>query len=380
MNTKKISIIEAITKRDLKLFINFPRSLYKQEKYYIPALQNEELANHSIITNPMLEFCEVKYWLAIKNRTVVGRVAAIIDDAYNTNQRKRYLKFGWLDFYNDEEVISKLMQVVEDWGSINGVEYIIGPMGFTTFDRSGVLIEGFTETPTIYSNYNYQYYGQMIEKCGYSKETDWVEYNVKVPDSIPEKYVNGASIIKKRYNLSVLELKSKNDLLNYADAIFEMLNKEYVNSYGFNGFNEIQVDKIVENYLRLLRLDFVCLVVDSTQKLVGFGICLPSLSKAIKKSNGYLYPFGIFRIQKALKHNDTVDTLLIAIEENYKNKGVNGIIFNELIGAFQRNGITNIETNKETESNTQVQNLWKKFDYRQHKRSRCYIKKMEYNA
>ena len=371
-----LTINEISTSQELKAFIKFRDKLYARNKYYIPALHTNEYKTLSEKYNPAFEFCEAKYWLVYRNNEIVGRVAGIINHNYNKKIGKMYVRFGWLDFIEDVKVSQLLFYAVESWARQNDAEYLHGPLGFSSFDPSGILIEGFNELPTSFAHYNYPYYAEWIENLGYKKDIDWVEYNVKVPKSIPENYIKITELIKKRYKLHSARLNNKKDFIKYIYKIFQLLNAEFSQLYAFSELTKKQIEELKKHFIPFLRLKYVSIILNSEDKLVGFGICIPSLSKALQKSKGKLYPFGFLRIFNALRKNDTVDTLLIAIQKDYRDKGVNGIIFNEIGSAFIKNGITNIESTRELESNFNVNNLWNKFEYRLHKRTRCYLKKL----
>lgn len=369
----EITVKDVKSRQELRQFIKFPNRLYKNNRHYVPPLFKSEIQTLSE-KNPAFEVCEAKYWLAWVNNEIVGRVAGIIHHNYNQKMDKKYVRFGWLDFIENEEVLRKLMQAVEFWAFGKHAECIHGPLGFTTFDPSGMLIEGFNERPTSFSHYNFPYYSELIEKLGYKKDIDYLEYNIKVPESVPEKYTKTAEIIKKRYNLYSAELNKKNDLLDYTGKIFQLVNLEYGNLYAFSELTTNQLEALKKQFITLLRLKYVSIVVNSANEVVGIGICMPSLTRALQKSKGRLFPLGIFRILYALRKNDTVETLLIAIHKDYRDKGINAIIFDDIGHAFIKDGITNIESNRELEHNNRVKNLWNKFEYRQHKRARCYYK------
>lgn len=376
-NHVDITIREVKSQNDLRIFIKFANKLYKTNKFYVPQLISAEIGTLSKSKNPAFEFCEARYWLAFdSSNRIVGRVAGIINHMYNEKTGIHYVRFGWLDFIEDEDVLKALLQTVESWAYEKNADYIHGPLGFLEFDASGVLIEGFNELPTAYGKYNYPYYSKFIEQLGYKKEVDWVEYNVAVPQAMPERFSKMAKMIGERYKLHCAIFTSKKKLLKYADEVFTLLNKEYESIHGFSELTSKQIDDLKKQFIPLLRLEYVSVVMDSENKVVGFGICLPSLSKALQKSGGLLFPFGFLHIQKALRNNDTLDTLLIAIHGEYKNKGVNALIFNDLGRSIIESGITNIETTRELEHNFMVQNLWNKLEHRLHKKARCYIKKL----
>jgi hypothetical protein len=373
----KITIKEITSKNDLKKFIKFPNKLYKKNNFYVPPLISAELETLSKDKNPAFDFCEAKYWLAYnESNTIVGRIAGIINHKYNKKVGKQLVRFGWLDFIEDIDVLKALIQEVVKFANEKGAAGIHGPLGFSEFDASGILIEGFDEIPTAYGKYNYPYYSQMIEQLGFEKEVDWVEFRVTVPDKIPVRYSQIARSIADRYKLQSVKLKSKKEVLNYADQIFQLLNKEYESIHGFSGLTPNQIDALKKQFIPLLRLKFVSIILNAENNVIGFGICLPSLSKALQKCRGRLFPFGFLHIQKALRVNDTIDTLLIAIHSDYRNKGVNALIFNHIGSAIVSEGIKYIETTRELEHNLSAQNLWDKLENRQHKRSRCYFKKI----
>lgn len=372
----EIKIKEISTKKELLDFVKFPDKLYSGNKYYVPALHRSELNTLMAEKNPAFEFCEAKYWLAYVDNQIVGRVAGIINHRYNQKYNKKYIRFGWLDFIENEQVLSKLLKTVEEWGRIYKAELIHGPLGFSSFDASGVLVEGFDEIPTSFGHYNHPYYSELIEKLGYQKEIDWIEFNVKVPKTLPDNFVRLPKILMKKFDLSSVKAKTKKDLLKYADDIFHLLNAEYGDLYAFSELTSKQIEHLKNEFIGFIKPEYVSLILDSTNKLIAFGIATPSLSKALQKAKGKLFPFGFLHIIKALKHNDTADTLLIAVNKEYQNKGIHSIIFNEFYKVFIKNGITNIETTRELENNYNVNLLWKKFDYRQHKRARSYVKSL----
>jgi len=372
-----VTVKEVVNKKDLKMFVTFSQSLYAGNSSFVPMLMSSEQATLSKAKNPAFDFCESKYWIAINDsNTVVGRVAGIINHRHNDKVGKTFARFGWLDFIEDEEVLKALFQTVEAWARERNVVQIHGPLGFTSFDPSGVLIEGFDELPTVHGKYNFSYYSHMIESFGYTKEIDWVEYKVTVPGTMPERFTKLAEVIKKKYNLRYTKLASKKELIKYASEVFQLINKVYANIHGFSELSEKQIDSLIKEFIPLLSLKYISIVQNAENKVVGVGICIPSLSKALQKCRGSLFPLGYLHLFKALRHNDTMDTLIIAIDPEYTSKGVNALIFNQIGSSIISNGFKNIETTRELEKNFQVQNLWNKLDYRQHKRSRCYIKKL----
>ncbi len=370
----KPDIKEVTTKKDIKKFILFPEKLYKDCEYFIPPLHRNERKTLSNTRNPAFTFCESKYWLAYHRNKVVGRVAGIINYKYNDFHKTSYARFGWLDFIKDVEVVKALLQTVENWAREKKMVIMHGPLGFTSFDASGVLINGFEETPTSFAHYNYPYYDEMIREAGYKKEIDWVEFQIMVPPVLPEKVIRGAELIRKRYQVHEARFSSKKEMMRYIKSFFNLINKAYNGLYGFTELNPQQVEEVSKEFLPLVTPDFSSFILDKDDHLIGVGVTIPSLSKALKRSKGKIYPFGIIRIMKVLKKNDTVDFLLIAIDPKYQNKGINAIIFEQIAESLIRNNIKFIETNRELENNAKVQALWKDYNPRQHKTARSYIK------
>ncbi len=371
-----VTIKEINSKSDLKKFIRFPEKLYADNSNYVPVLRTEELKTLSPDKNPAHEFCISKYWLAYQNEKIVGRVAGIIHHRYNENRNIKYARFGWLDFINDLEVLKALMDTVESWAKMEGMEHVHGPLGFSSFDGSGILIKGFDETPTAFSHYNYQYYPELLEKAGYVKDIDWVEYNVKVPEHVPEKVLLGAKLIKERYGLHSAEFKSRKDILKHATGIFQLLNSVYRGIYAFSQLSEKQIDCLKKQFITILDPAYVSVILDGSDNVIAFGITMPSLSRSLQKSKGSLIRFALFRILNIYQKTRTVDTLLIAVKKEYQNKGLTGIIFSDIIPVLIQNNIESIESTKEMEDNRSVNNLWHSYEHRQHKRTRCYIKKL----
>ena len=365
---------EVLNKKQLKAFINFPYHLYRGNEYYVPQLKKDIADTFNKNKNPALEFCEVKYWLAYKGEKVVGRIAGIINHAYIEKWNNKYMRFGWMDFEDDEEITKTLLNQVEIWAKEKGLMAVHGPLGFTNFDYAGFLTEGFDQLGTFATIYNYPYYPKFMEKAGYSKDADWLEYKIKLPETMPEKLEKIAAIVQKRYRLSVVKATTTNEIILYANDIFRLINSAYCGLYGMVALNEKQIGYNTKKYLSFIRPDFVSLVLDKNGELAALGITMPSLSHALQKASGKLYPFGFIHLLKAFKKNNLADLALVAVRKDLQGKGVNAILMNELTRLYIKNGIQYAESNPELEENTKVQSIWEYYDAVQHKRRRCYIK------
>ncbi|HSN60517.1 MAG TPA: hypothetical protein VLR49_06265 [Ferruginibacter sp.] len=368
-------IIKEVTgKKQLNAFIDFSYDLYQGNKYYVPQLKNDVQDTFNQNKNPAFEFCEIKYWLAYKEDKVVGRIAGIINHAFIKKWNNKYMRFGWMDFEADEAIAKALLSQVEIWAAEKGMDAVHGPLGFTNFDYAGLLIEGFDQLGTFATLYNYPYYGYFLENAGYIKDVDWVEYKIKLPKTIPERLEKIAGIVQKRYDFRVVEATTKEDVMQYAKDIFRLINSAYADLYGMVAMNEKQIDYNINKYLSFIRPDFVSLVLDKNGDLAAFGITMPSLSVALQKANGHLYPFGFLHLLKAFKKNTLADLCLVAVRKDLQGKGANALLMLQMNRSYIKNNIAYAESNPELEQNIKVQSLWEYFDAVQHKRRRCYIK------
>ena len=373
-----IQIKEVTTKKELKAFVHFPNALYKDNPYYVPQIESMDRDTLTPEKNHAFEVCEGKYWLAYdENGEVVGRVAGIINGKYNEKTAEKTCRFGWIDFIDDREVSKALMDAVERYAKEKGMEVMNGPMGFLEFDAAGVLVEGFDQLPTAYGKYNAPYYEEHMTALGYAKDVDFVEYLIKVPEVIPERYARMAELVSVKNSLHQATLHKRSDIEPYLDGVFRCLNSAYAKLHGFSELSPGQCDDLKKQFLTNINVDYVSIVLDPDDQVIGFGVALPSLSKAMQKAKGSLFPFGWYHMLKAFRKNDTIDLLLIAVDEKYKNKGLNAMIFDKFAQGITKNGIKYIESTRELEDNTSVQNLWHYLEHTLTKRARTYKKELE---
>ena len=371
-----VEIREIKSHWDLRKFIQFPNKLYQDNQYYVPSLFIDDLNTLDPNKNPAFQDCQARYWLAYKDGKIAGRVCAILNNLHIEKWGQKYLRFSWLDFIDDHEVSAALISVVEGWAKELGMEAVHGPLGFTDLDREGMLVEGFAELSTMATFYNFPYYLNHMESLGYEKDIDWIEFELTVPEKQNEKISRAAEIVAKRNDLKLLVLDHKKELLPYAKELFNLLVDEYSHLYGTNPLNEQQIDAYIKQYFGFVHQDFIPLIVDTQGKLVAFGIAIPSLSKALQRSKGRLFPFGWWFLLQALRKNDRADLMLVAVKKEYQGSGVNAILMDKLTKVFLDRGIKKVESNPELETNANVQSLWKLYEKRQHKRRRIFIKKL----
>ncbi|MGL5635552.1 MAG: N-acetyltransferase [Bacteroidales bacterium] len=366
-------------KKDLKQFVQFRTDLYKDSPYAVPALFDDELNTLTPEKNPAGEFCDFQCFLAYKNDKVVGRICAIINNRANEIWKSKSGRIGFFDFIDDEEVSDALISTAEDWIRSKGMIEVHGPLGFTDMDPEGMLIEGFDQLGTMAAYYNYDYYPKHIERLGYTKDADWVEFKVYIPDAIPDKHKRIADIVQKKYELKLMKFKKASQIIDegWGHKFFELINMSYGHLYGFTPLTDRQIDHYVKMYVPILRPELVTLIADKDNNLVCVGVALPSLSKALQKSKGKLFPFGFIHLLKALKTKAEIcDLMLVAVHPEYQNKGVNALLFTDLIPQFQKLGTVYAESNPELEENGKVQAQWDYFKTEQHKRRRAYKKEL----
>ncbi len=374
-----IQIKRVETKKDLKRFIEFHYDLYKGNPYDVPNLYSDEVNTLSKNKNAAFDFCEAEYYLALKEGKIVGRVATIINHKANEKWKKKDVRFGWIDFIDDIEVSRALFEAVEEYGRKKGMNYIVGPLGFTDMDPEGMLTWGFDKLGTMATIYNYEYYPQHMEKLGgWEKDNDYVEYYLVVPEKSPEKYTKIAEMVEKRYNLHVRKL-TKKDIFQggYGKKLFDLINLTYSDLYGFSELTDRQIDQYVKMYFPLADLDLVTVIEDGNKdnQLAGLGITIPSLSHALQKCRrGRLFPFGWWHLLRAIKFHKTdgVDLLLMGFLPEYRSKGANALLFADLIPRYVNYGFKWGETQVEMESNEGVQSQWGPLDPINHKKRRCY--------
>lgn len=374
----KIEIKPVTTRKELQQFVQFFYDLYRDCKYAVPYIYSEEMLALREDKNTSFECCEAQYFMAFRDGKLVGRVAAIINHRANERWDRKQVRFSWFDFVDDPEVSAALLKTVEDWGRQKGMTEIAGPIGFIDTDREGMLVNGFDTLSTMYINYNYPYYPQHMEQlAGYEKANDWVELRVKVPERVPDKFAKITEMVRKRYGLRVHKFTRKELIAEgWGKRIFDLLNETYKDLYGFSQLSDYQINQLVNDYIKIADLNLVTGVMDG-DKLVGFGITFPSFSRALQKTHdGRYLPFGWWHLLKILKWHktDTVDLLLIGVLPEYRSKGANALIFDDLIRQFQAYGFDWAETGPQMESNEGVLSQWQYLESVPHRRHRCYRK------
>ena len=373
-----VEIKRVTTKRDLRKFIMLPFKIYKGNSFWIPPLIMDEYNSLRKDVNPSFDFAQAEYWLAYKEGKLVGRIAGILNPPAVEKWGMKNARFGWVEFIDDAEVAKALFDTAENWAREHGMEGILGPMGFIDTDNEGMLVEGFEELGTLPMIYNHAYYPKMIESFGYVKDADWLEFEVKSPESIPEKVLRVNNLVLKRSGLKIAQVKNRKELVaKYGKQLFDVVDDAYSELYGTVPLTERQVDALIKQYLGFVSLRYVIVVVDDTDRAVSIAVALPSLSRALQKAKGRIFPIGWIYLFRALQKPESIDLYLVATRKEYQGRGLNALVMTEITRAAIEDGVKTAETSGELETNEKVQQFWRYYDTRQHKRRRAYVKKLK---
>ena len=374
-----IEIVKVENKDQEREFVMFPFSLYKGCDYWVPPIISEELESMDKEKNPVFENAEAEFYIAKKDGVTVGRIAAMVNWVEIEEQKKNKLRFGWYDTIDDLEVSKKLLESVIEFGKKRKLEFVDGPVGFSNMDKAGLLIEGYEELNTMITWYHYPYQKEHLKKLGFSKLAEWVEYKIKIfsAEDAPEKVKKFSKIIQQRYELKVLNFKSRKEIIPYVDKMFELLNVTYSNLQTYVTIKQYQIDFYKEKFIKYIHPDFIKCCLDKDDNLIAFLITMPSFSRALKKINGKMGLMGYLHLFKAQHFNDRVSLYLIGVDPKYQSKGVTAVIFNELQNTFNKRGIVEVETNPELVENKAIQAFWKNYQSTLHKRRATFTKKLK---
>ena len=374
MKSSDIIVTPVHGRCQLLKFIRFPFKLYKNCPQWVPPFESDELSTLSE-KNPSLAFCERELYMAFRDGKTVGRVAAIMNRKANEKWGEKVVRFGWIDFIEDIEVAKALVDKVAEWGKARGAEKIKGPLGFTDMDREGLLVEGFENDSPFTVIYNYPYYGEYLERLGFRKDADWTQRVVELSDTLPPMF-RYADLVEKRYGLTIYRPENRRDMLAKGKEMFHVLNEAFAPLYEYSKLSEEQIDAYVKQYVPIMNKDLVALVQDAEGRIVGFCINMPSISKAVRKAKGRLFPFGFIPVLRALRRNDTIEALLIGVLPEYQGKGANVLIFKYIHENCIRLGIKRMLLNPQLEDNVKVQSLFGEYDPKPYMRRRSYVREL----
>lgn len=374
-----LEIKEITTRKELKQFIEFTNTLYRESEYYCPPLFFDEVNCFDKEKNPALEVCDYKLWMAFRDGKAVGRIAGIVNYKANEKWGCKNARFGWFDFIDDLEVSKALLDTVAAWGKEKGMTAINGPVGFTDFDHQGLLLEGYEYLAPMASLYNFPYYVKHFDAYGLTKDADWIEIQVYPPTCCPERLNRIAEIVKERSHVRVDKVKNARELVRkYGIEYMDVIDIAYQKLYNFQPMTIKQKNYYKDMYFPILNFDFVTLVVNDKDEVVGVGVGMPDISEALRKCGGHLFPFGWYHVLKALKAKqmDAFNFLLIAVRPDYQDKGINALFFQDQIPYINKYKIKRLETTSILETNTKNIANFTQFDHKMHKRRRAYIKQI----
>lgn len=369
-----LEIKQVTNNRQLKTFVSYVNKLYKDNKYFVPDLVVDEVNTLRKDKNPAYDFSEGVFYLAYLDKKIVGRIGVFVNHKSNEKWNQKHARFTHFDFIDNYEVSKALMDTVIKWAKDNNLDTIHGPLGLTDLDHQGVLVEGFEELDMFITIYNSPYYKEHLEKLGFVKEIDWVEYQIIMPTEPVEKYTRISKIVEKKYGYKLIEFTRKKDILPWAHKVFELYNEAYEPLFGTTELSVKQIDMYVDAFFGFINPDFIKIVLDKDDKLIGFGITMPSLSKAMQKGKGRLFPFGFLHLLKSIKKSDTLDLYLVAVLPEVQGTGATALLINSIMNTAIKYGMTIGETGPELETNQLVRAMWKYFDTNIHRRRRIYTK------
>ena len=377
-----IDVVEISTRNDLKRFVDFSFKLYGQNPNWTPPIIKEEINTLDQTKNPVFKNAKAHYFLAFKDEVIVGRIAVMINWIEVKKLKKKKVRFGWFDVIDDINVTKALMDKVHAIGLENGMEFLEGPVGFSNMDKAGMLVKGFEESNTMITWYNAPYYYEHFKKLGYKDLAVWVEYEITLKsfEESPEKIKKFSELMLQRYKLKILDFKSKKQIIPYVEKMFVLLEETYGKLQTFVPIQKEQIKQYKEKYFRYINPEFIKCITGKDDELIAFCITMPSFTKALKKANGKMFPFGFIHLLKALYFNSRASFYLIGVHPKFQNKGVTAIIFNEMQKSFNKHGYHIVETNPELDENSSIQNLWKNYEHRQHKKRLTVTQKLKKGA
>ena len=378
MNKPKVKRVE--TRREMNDFVAFPDKIYRNCPQYVPDMEQEVRSMFLPAKNAGLAFSDVQPFVAYRDGKPVGRIVGIINRKANERWQVANVRFGLIEFVDDIDVSRALLEAVEDWGRERGMKRIVGPMGITDFDKEGMLVEDFDLMGSVTAIYNPPYYPVHMEQLGFKKEVDWLQIRIDVPSEVPAKYARVARYDREMMGLKVRKLTDAQIAQQgYGHQIFHLLNQAYAPLFGYSELSDAQIDQYVSQYLDIVDKQLLPAVFNEKDEMVGVAITMASLSEALHKSKGRLWPFGWYHLLKALKwkHADNAEMLLIAVRPDYQGLGVNALFFDNLIPIYNKYGFKWAETGPQLENNLKELSQWKPLNPKTVKRRRCYAKELE---
>ena len=376
----KVEVRKVTCRRNMDDFVRLPRMMYHDVPQFVPDLERDVVDFFCRKNNPGLEFSDVQHFVAYRNDVPVGRIVGIVNRKANERWQQRVVRFSLIEFVDDLDVSRALLETVAQWGREMGMDTIQGPMGITDFDKEGMLIDDFHLTGTMNTIWNPDYYPRHMEALGFQKAVDWVQVRIQIPQETPLRYSRTAQYVREQVGLRVVKMGDAGiDSRHYARQALQMFNEAYAPIFGFSALSEAQIEAFLDRYLPLVDKQMVPIVLNKQNEVVGAAVTIGSLSEALQKAGGRLFPTGWYHLLKALKwkHEDTVEMLLVGVRPDYQGMGVNALFFDDLIPIYNKYGFKWAETGPQLEDNVRELSQWKPLQPEYVKRRRCYFKEIK---
>ncbi len=371
----EIVVRPVCSKGDLRKFIHLPAKIHKKHSNWIPPLYSDEWEFFNEKKNKSYEYSDVILLLAFKGKKLAGRIMGLINYKYNELNRERNARFNYLETWDDLEVSRVLLYHVEEWARLKGMKKLVGPLAFSDKDPQGYLIDGFDEPISIATHCNYEYLVDHLKALGYEKDIDLVVYKIKIPEKTPELYTKVAERARRNIpGIELLEFTRRKDLKPWIRPIFTLINDTFTEIYGFMPFTLEEMDDFANRYLMIMDPRLIKVVVNERRETVAFVIGMPDISRGIKKSRGYLIPFGILHILMAGRRTRQLNLLLGAVHPDYQNRGLDTIMGSAMLDSARKQRMEYIDSHLEMESNVKVRAEMEYMGGKVYKRYRVYGK------
>lgn len=365
-------VVEVLTKKDLRRFVKFPDELYRGCPQYVPALHSDQI--NSLTKVSTLSYCSRKMWLVTDGKKVAGRLCAMINPRYNERYRTRRVRFGWFDCVKDRKVAELLIETAEAWAKAQGMDEIHGPLYYNTLGKQGMLVEGFENVPPFNCIYNFPYYNDFLVDLGFKKECDWLQYKIVANHGVPDKARRVAKIVTERYNVSVGSIDELKKDPEKVRKFFKVYNEGFAEAvYNFIPFTDAEIEEEAKASLPFVSDKASCILMDQEGNPIAFGISFPSISRALQKAKGHLFPFGWIYLMKAMHDYENVDLMLNGASPEWQNKGISSLYYREMADRAIQSGTRWAISNPQIETNSAV-NIWNSYEHEPYMRRRCYIK------
>ncbi len=373
----KVEIKQVTTKKMMREFIHLPAKIHQDHANWVPPIYMDEWTYFNPKKNRAFDHCSTIMYLAFKEVEVVGRIMGIISNQYNESHHITDVRFCYLETYNDAEVFRLLLESVAGWARKSGMTRMVGPLGFSDKDPQGWLTEGYDQPTAIATNCNYPYMNVLLEGLEFSKEIDLVVYRIPIPDEIPEFYKSIYKRFTSRDNgLTLKEFSSRGQVKPYIRKVLTLLNETFMGIYGFVPFTLKEMDDFANRYLYLINPRFIKIFVDNDDQVVSFIVAMSDISEGIKKSKGYLLPWGFIPLLTAGRKSKQLNLLLGGIAPEYQGRGLDVMMGIKLIESAKNAGKVVMDSHLEMETNFKVRAEMEKMGGQVYKRYRIYQKEL----